>query len=137
MTTEPLYSQADKERLLQELEVLTTTGTRVPVAQPDSESVDALHDLFGQVVGLPKEEDLVPPQPMVKGPKMTDKELRAMRGVTATAKVKVPGSGGLMPLFQAVIKSWCAVTGFFADRKTKGAETCEKKRASRDPKSKR
>ncbi len=137
MTTESLYSPADKERLLQELEVLTTTGTRVPIVQPDAECVDALHDLFGQVVGLPKEEDLVPPPPKVKGPKMTHQQLAAMKGVTASAKVKTPGSGGLMPLFQVVIKSWCAVTGFFADRKTKGAEACAKKRASKDPKSKR
>lgn len=135
MSKETLYSAADKERLLQELEVLTTTGTRVPVIK-DDEHVEALHDLFGQVVGISKEVEEAP-VPKEKGPKMTHQQLAAMKGVTASSKTKTPGAGGLKPIFQAAIQCWCAITGFFTDRKTKGAEACEKKRASKDPKTRK
>ncbi|MDZ4836357.1 MAG: hypothetical protein SGJ27_21460 [Candidatus Melainabacteria bacterium] len=122
MSQELLYS-SDKGRLLKELEVATTTANRLP-ALPNPEHVEALHDLFGQVVGL-KEE--APPVVKPKSPRMTNNQLKAMK--VASTKVETSKDGLMQPVFQIFIKIGDAFKNVFCSSKTKGAETCARKRS--------
>lgn len=125
MSQESLYSSEDKTRLLQELEKATSTGNRIPALQ-NSQHADELHELFGQVVGLPKEEPVaeVPKEAIVK---MTHGDLRALKG--ASNKVKVSGGSG-PSLMQSIVMFICSIKDAFTATTSKGAENCEKKRAS-------
>lgn len=107
MANELLY-EADKQRLLKELETATITSTRLPALE-NSEHTEALHDLFGQVVGLPKESQ-APPKP--KSPRMTNTELKAMK--TVSAKVEDPKVSFLQMGSQIMIRFWHATGAMFS-----------------------
>jgi hypothetical protein len=123
MSHDPLYTSEDKTRLLQELESVTSTANRLP-ALPNPAHVEELHELFGKVVGLKKEEIVEAPvqTPVVR---MTHTQLKAMRGVSAKAK----GPSGTGPSFsQTMIMFVCSIKDFFKATKNRGALTCAKKR---------
>jgi hypothetical protein len=69
MAQDILYS-SDATRLLQDLESASISSTRLPAIK-EPEHVEALHDLFGQVVGITKEAE-APPKP--KSPRMTNND---------------------------------------------------------------
>ena len=118
MANELIYS-ADKERLLKELKSASISSTRLPALE-NPEHVEALHDLFGQVVGLPKEAEVaVKP----KSPRMTHNELKAMKVVAS--KVQDPKINIAQRFSQTLIQTWCSIQSLFAftPRKT-NALTC-------------
>lgn len=120
MSQEILYS-SDAKRLLQELETVTASSTNLPVVK-NSEHDEALHDLFGQVVGLPKDAE-VPVKP--KSPRMTNNELKAMK--VATNKVESKRSSKASAL-QVIVRFYAQIQDVFKARKTKGAVACQQKR---------
>lgn len=118
MANELIYS-ADKERLLKELKSASISSTRLPALE-SAEHVEALHDLFGQVVGLPKETE---PEVKPKSPRMTNTELKAMKVVSS--KVQDPKVSIAQRFSQTIIQGWCAIQSLFSftPRKT-NALTC-------------
>jgi hypothetical protein len=119
MSKDLLYS-SDAHRLLKELEV-TASSTRLP-ALKNPEHVEELHDLFGQVVGLPKDA-VVAVKP--KSPRMTNNELKAMKVVTN--KVETPRFT-MLPVLQVAAKFFAQVQDMFKTSKNKGAVACQQKR---------
>lgn len=122
MSQEILYS-SDAKRLLQELETITSSSTNLPVVKT-SEHDEALHELFGQVVGLPKEAE-APVKP--KSPRMTNNELKAMK--VATNKVESKRGGSKIQVLQAIARFFAQIEDVFKARKSKGAAACQQKRA--------
>lgn len=118
MANELIYS-ADKQRLLEELKSASVSSTRLPALE-NPEHVEALHDLFGQVVGLPKDAE---PEVKPKSPRMTHNELKAMKVVSS--KVQDPKVNVIQRVSQSLIQGWCAVQSLFSftPRKT-NALTC-------------
>jgi len=117
MAHELLYS-GDKQRLLEELATASTSSTRLPALE-SPEHVEALHELFSEVVGLPKEEE-VAPKP--KSPRMTHNELKAMKVVSS--KVQETKTPLMQRISQAVIRFGCNVQSLFVAPKA-NATTCK------------
>jgi hypothetical protein len=118
MAHELLYS-SDKQRLLEELKSATISSTRLPALE-NPEHIDALHDLYGQVVGLSKETEQAKP----KSPRMTHNELKAMKVVAS--QVQSPKIGIAQKVSQVLIQLGCGMKSMFSftPRRT-NALTCK------------
>lgn len=119
MAHELIYSE-DKQRLLEELKSASISSTRLPALE-DPDHVEALHDLFGQVVGLPKAKEEAPKP---KSPRMTHNELKAMKVVSS--KVQDPKVTVTQKVSQALIQFTCGLRSLFSftPRRT-NALTCK------------
>ncbi len=109
MAQDILYS-SDATRLLQDLESASVSSTRLPAIK-DPEHLEALHDLFGQAVGISKESE-VPAKP--RSPRMTSNELKAMK--VASSKVATPNVTMLQAALQFAIRTAFEFKAMFAPR---------------------